>query len=162
MVLLSCAACNAGWMDQQRFISWPQQQLCAWQDNTDRPSAAGQHDDEHTGPETAMGRSVLCCKRRQMAWQLGCSVTVSLQQMRPYLFSCKQLRASAAGPRTFAKARMRRPGLETGDVVAFVSEVSRSSCHICACPCNGPSLALTYSRPSLQPDISAARASSTR
>ena len=153
MVLLSCAACSAGWVDQQRFISWPQQQLCAWEDYTDRPSAAGQHDVEHTGPEKTVGRSALCCKLCQPAWQLGRGVTVSVQQMHPCLYSCKKLPACAAGPRTFTKARMRRPGLETGDVVAFVSEVSPYSCHSCACPCSGPSLALTYSKFSLQPVI---------
>ncbi len=52
---------------------------------------------------------------------------------------------------------MRRPGLDTGDVVAFVSEVSHDSYHICACPRNGPSLAQTNSKPSLQPDISGSK-----
>lgn len=37
--------------------------------------------------------------------------------------------------------------------MAFVSEVSHDSYHICACPRNGPSLAQTNSKPSLQPDI---------
>ena len=92
-----------------------------------------------------------------VALELGHEVAVSLQQTCPCLFSCKQLPAPAAGPRTFAKARMRRPGLETGDVVAFVSEVSRHSSPICGCPCSAPSLALTYSKPSLQPDMSGSK-----
>eukprot|EP00891_Asterochloris_glomerata_P001849 jgi/Astpho2/1849/fgenesh1_pg.00038_%23_20_t len=50
------------------------------------------------------------------------SQTGHLQQGSMMMSTLDLKRLWGAGPRTFTKARMRRPGLDTGDVVAFVSE----------------------------------------